>query len=102
MRIDGNNPVFGTQQTDAPDSPASTPKSRRATQTALGSDTATLSSTGAKVASLQAELQNTPEVRHDRVEALQKAVQDGSYQPTDQQIASAILADPLGPSSSTR
>ncbi len=102
MRIDATNTLPGSQQPDRPGSSTSTSKPGQASQTVLGSDTASLSSAGEKVASLKAELQNTPEVRRDRVQALQKAVQQGSYQVTDQQIARAILSDPLGPSPSTR
>jgi len=102
MRIDTDNTLPGSQQPDGPGSSISTSKPGQAGQTVLGSDTASLSSAGEKVASLKAEIQNTPEVRRDRVQALQKAVQEGSYQPTDQQIANAILSDALGPSPSTR
>jgi len=102
MRIDAANPLPGSQEPDRPGSSALTSKSGQAGQTVQGSDTASLSSAGERVASLKAELQNTPEVRRDRVQALQKAVQQGSYQVTDQQIANAILSDPLGPLPSTR
>jgi negative regulator of flagellin synthesis FlgM len=100
MRIDAANTLPGSQE---PDRPGSTfvSKPREAGQTVLGSDTASLSSAGQRVESLKAELQNTPEVRRDRVQALQKAVQQGSYQVTNQQIANAILSDPLGLSPST-
>jgi len=102
MRIDATNTLPGSQQPDGPGSSTSRTKSAQAGQTVLGSDTASLSSAGERIASLKAQLQNTPEVRRDRVQALQKAVQEGSYQPTDQQIASAILSDPLGLSPSTK
>lgn len=102
MRIDATNTLPGSQPTDGPGSSATSSKARSTIQALLGLDTASLSSAGEKVASLSAELQNTPEVRHERVQALQKAVRDGSYQPTDQQIANAILSDPLGPSTPTK
>lgn len=102
MRIDATNPLPGSQEPDRPGSSTSTSKAGQASQTVLGSDTASFSSAGERIASLKAELQNTPEVRHDRVQALQKAVQQGSYQPTDRQIASAMLTDLLGPSPGTQ
>ena len=101
MRIDANNTLPGSQGPERLGSSTSTSKPGPVGQ-ALGSDTTSFSSAGERVASLKAELQNTPEVRRDRVQALQKAVRQGSYQVTDQQIASAILSDPLGPSPSTR
>ena len=102
MRIDATNPLPGSQEPDLPGSSSLTSKPGKAGETVLGSDTASLSSAGDKVASLKAELQHTPEVRRDRVQALQKAVQQGSYQVTDQQIANAILSDPLGLSPATK
>jgi flagellar biosynthesis anti-sigma factor FlgM len=102
MRIDATNTLTGSQEPERPGSSTSTSKPGQTGQAALGSDTASLSSAGERVASLKAELQNTPEVRRDRVLALQKAVRQGSYHVTDQQIASAILSDPLGPSPSAR
>ena len=102
MRIDATNTLPGSQQPDGPGASTATSKPRQLSEVVLGSDTASLSTAGEKVASLQAELQNVPEVRHDRVQALQKAIREGSYQPTDEQIANAILSDPLGPTTSTK
>jgi anti-sigma28 factor (negative regulator of flagellin synthesis) len=34
-----------------------------------------------------------PEVREDKIRQLQRAIANGEYEPTDRQIANAILAD---------
>ena len=60
------------------------------------SDEAQLSAGRSRVEDLKAGLADLPAVRQDRVEALQKAVQDGSFQVTNQQLADAILGDFFG------
>lgn len=58
-----------------------------------------LSQTG--VQALKAQLANVPDIRQERVQALQKAVENGSYNPSNQEIASAIHADLFGAPSNT-
>jgi len=67
-----------------------------------GQDTSTLSSTAQKVNGLKAELLAAPEVRHERVLELQKAVQTGSYSASDQQIAGAMFNELLAPTVGSR
>jgi flagellar biosynthesis anti-sigma factor FlgM len=59
-------------------------------------DTFSLSSTHDVVQSLTASLASVPEVRTDRVAALQQRVSSGSYQPASQNVADAIIADQAG------
>lgn len=56
-----------------------------------------LSETG--VETLKAQLANLPDVRQERVQALQQAVNNGTYQVSNKQIANAIHADLFGASS---
>ncbi len=58
-----------------------------------GEDTLKLSSTHGEVQILAASLNNVPEVRTDRVQALQQRVQSGQYNPASQQVADAIIKD---------
>jgi flagellar biosynthesis anti-sigma factor FlgM len=58
-----------------------------------------LSSTG--VQALRAQLTTVPSVRQERVQALQNAVGNGTYNPSSQQIADAIHADLFGGSSNS-
>jgi negative regulator of flagellin synthesis FlgM len=60
---------------------------------AAGEDTVSISSTHGELQSLTASLANVPEVRTDRVNALQQQVNSGQYQPDSQKIADAILVD---------
>lgn len=54
-------------------------------------DKATLSSEALDISSLKAQVHATPEVRHDKVEALRQQVQNGQYKVDADQIAKAIL-----------
>jgi flagellar biosynthesis anti-sigma factor FlgM len=55
-----------------------------------------LSVDGDKVQQLKADLAAVPDVRQDRVAALQKAVTSGSFNVSGQQIAQAMSSDLLG------
>lgn len=46
-----------------------------------------------QVQRLKAQLAQTPEVRSDRVAALSQKIQQGSYKPTNQQIADAMVSE---------
>lgn len=59
-------------------------------------DQAQLSVDQGKVNQLQAELARLPDVRRDRVEALQWAVRDGSFQVSNEQIADKLFSELLG------
>jgi flagellar biosynthesis anti-sigma factor FlgM len=63
---------------------------------ASGEDTVSISSTHGELQSLTASLANVPEVRTDRVNALQQRVNSGQYQPESQKIADAIIVDQAG------
>ncbi len=102
MKIDPNLQVPGDNQL-APikGSRSSGTKSAGSTSTsgagsASGEDTVSISSTHGELQSLTSSLANVPEVRTDRVSALQPQVNSGQYQPDSQKIADAILADQAG------
>jgi len=54
-------------------------------------DKTSLSSDALSTSSLEAQVMATPEVRHDKVEALRQQVQSGQYKVDADQIAKAIL-----------
>jgi flagellar biosynthesis anti-sigma factor FlgM len=58
-----------------------------------GEDTVKLSSTHAEVHALAAQLANVPEVRTQRVTALQQRVRSGHFKPDSQKVADAVVAD---------
>ncbi len=60
-------------------------------------DTVQLSGTLSEVQQLKAQLAQTPEARAGRVAALQQQLQQGTYRPSNEAIANAMVADLLGP-----
>jgi len=84
--------------TNAPAKSTQAPRSGSASgsSSADGEDTFSLSSTHDVVQSLTASLVNVPEVRSQRVSALQQLVTSGSYQPDSQKVADALIADQAG------
>jgi negative regulator of flagellin synthesis FlgM len=63
------------------------------TGSAAGEDTVSISSTHGDLQTLKASLSNVPEIRIDRVNALQQKVSTGQYAPSSEKIADAIIAD---------
>ena len=60
-------------------------------------DTVQLSAAVSQVQQLTAQLAQTPDVRAARVAALQQQVQQGTYQPGNEQIAAAMMSELFGP-----
>jgi|SRR5208282_3448416 len=56
-------------------------------------DTFQLSGTLGQVQQLKAQLAQTPDVRSERVAALRQQVQQGTYKPTNEQIANAMVSE---------
>ena len=61
-----------------------------------GGDTFSLSSAHGDVQTLTANLASVPEVRSQRVAALQQRVKSGNYKPDAAKVADAIIADQTG------
>ena len=95
MRIDGALPVPENQQTQkVTNSGASAPQGQSA-PTPTGQDQAQLSVDSGTVQQLKAKLSQLPEVRQERVNALRQAVNGGTYQVSNQQLADAIGSELL-------
>jgi negative regulator of flagellin synthesis FlgM len=62
----------------------------------LSQDEVQFSVDGEKVQQLKADLSGVPDLRQDRVEALKQAIEEGSYDVSDQQIAQAMSSELLG------
>jgi negative regulator of flagellin synthesis FlgM len=91
MKIDLNVPAVPLTSVTRPvSSPAANGDS--AVQGA-SEDRVTLGSSTASVQSLTAKAMSTPAIRQDKVEALQSAIQSGSYKVDPEEIASAMAAD---------
>jgi len=102
MRIDpsfqysGNVPTDGVGNTQGqskiPSSQVAggnTPES----QLSDSGDTVQFSGNLAEIQQLKVQLAQTPDVRASRVAALQQQVQQGTYNPTNESIANAMIAD---------
>lgn len=76
---------------------ATTPSKAGATNPGVssptGEDTVSLSTTHGEIQTLSAQLQQVPEVRTAKVDALQQQVRSGQYQPDSGKIADALIAD---------
>ncbi|HUL15549.1 MAG TPA: flagellar biosynthesis anti-sigma factor FlgM [Terriglobales bacterium] len=62
-------------------------------QPASEEDTVSLSSTHGDVQQLTTALQSVPEVRTDKVNALQQQIQSGQYNPDNGKLADALLSE---------
>ncbi|HVO57223.1 MAG TPA: flagellar biosynthesis anti-sigma factor FlgM [Dongiaceae bacterium] len=58
-----------------------------------GEDTVSLSAVHSEAQHLAAAIQQVPEVRSSRVDALQQRVRTGQYTPDHQQVADALIAE---------
>jgi len=99
MKIDGTSPSPEPQVATFKRQVASDGAESREVE-ASDSDDARLS-TAIAVSALAEKLRQLPDVRQERVAALRQAVQNGQYQPSDQQIADALHAQLFGKRSST-
>jgi len=98
MRIDSNaNLRAATEQagaTSARPAPANTSGGEL-----LAPDRAELSPDQARVQSLSAQVNALPEIRRDKVAALQVAVKQGNYEVSAEQTAEAMMSEMLVPHS---
>ncbi|HTU40733.1 MAG TPA: flagellar biosynthesis anti-sigma factor FlgM [Candidatus Aquilonibacter sp.] len=99
MRIDANLGAQGLPETE-PSGNQSASKvggqpAGAASGGVLGEDQAELSDTYAQVQALTAQALQFPEIRQEKVNALRQVVQDGSYQPSSDQIAGAMFTNML-------
>jgi flagellar biosynthesis anti-sigma factor FlgM len=101
MRIDPSNPYLNQPVAEGPAKSAgdTTVSAQSARQAAAASgssepgDTVQLSGTLALAQQLKVQLAQVPDVRSARVAALQQQIQQGSYRPSSDQIANALLAE---------
>jgi len=61
------------------------------TSTSVGSDRVELSAGSREVMKMQEILQETPEIRKDKVDALKKEIEEGTYQVDSNQVADKMM-----------
>lgn len=109
MRIDPSNPYLSNVASDGPakasgDTSVSSPAGAKQAAAAAGTgaadsgDTLQLSGTLAQVQQLKSQLAQLPDLRAARVAALQQQIQQGSYRPSGEEIAGAMIAEFSGTS----
>jgi flagellar biosynthesis anti-sigma factor FlgM len=92
MRIDLNNAL--REANEIGNEPSNSRSANSAsTKTALGEDTAELSGDQVRVQLLTGQVNQLPEVRHEKVTALALAVRQGRYDVTPEQTAEAMLGE---------
>jgi flagellar biosynthesis anti-sigma factor FlgM len=97
MKIDGSNPFPETQSSTF--RRANTSQGTESNEVSGNADVDGASlSTGSSVSALAAQVQQMPDVRQNRVDALKQAVESGQYQVSDEQIADALQAQVFGSS----
>jgi len=97
MKIDSNIQFPGDPQPDrvkdARSGAAKGPSGAPGVSAPSGEDTVSLSGKHGEVQTLAGQLANVPEVRTERVNALQQRVHTGSYRPDSEKVADAIIAE---------
>jgi len=101
MRIDPNIPSGDSSAANSvndtrPGAPNAAQVSSAGTSTGAPSDTVEISSGQATVRTLLTQLNQVPDVRQQAVSSLQQQIQSGRYQPTNEQVAGAIVDDLFG------
>ena len=96
IQLPGDAPPQRVKSTDKGATQPQSVANASGVSSAAGEDTVNLSSTHGEVQTLAASLNNVPEVRTNRVQALQQRVQSGQYHPESQQVADAIIKDHSG------
>lgn len=92
MRIDANAGAGAAADLSESAKPGSRASARTPSSEALASDQAELSAGQARVQVLAAQVDNFPEIRQEKVAALEDAIQKGTYQVTPEKTAEAILS----------
>lgn len=90
MRIDLYNSA-ASQMSNDPESNQVKVQDLAATDTTESGDRTTLTSGSVSVSSLVSQAMNTPDVRQDKVQSLQQAVQSGNYKLEPEHIAGAMI-----------
>jgi flagellar biosynthesis anti-sigma factor FlgM len=92
MKIDGLEPLGGMDRSDGKSELELRETHRKTTEEPLQGDTVQVGSEG-EAARLRAEIEKIPEIRFERVEALQNAVTKGTYHIPAEDIAAAIIEE---------
>jgi negative regulator of flagellin synthesis FlgM len=93
MRVDGPIPLPENVQPQKVERARAGSNQNSTAAVPSSQDQAQLSVSSEKIGQLKATLASVPEIRQERVAPLRQAINDGSYQVSDQQLADAIHSD---------
>lgn len=93
MRINGPLSPSENLQSEKVGSTGSSHPQGPAASTQTTQDETQFSADSSRIDQLKAGLSSLPEVRQERVSALRQAIAQGTYQVTDQQLASAMYSE---------
>jgi flagellar biosynthesis anti-sigma factor FlgM len=93
MRIDPKTQASEALQPDAVQDPKVSSQKAQEDPTATGGVQVQLSTSSGQVAALAQQAAAAPSVRTDRVDALRKAIRDGNYNVSNEQVAAAMYSD---------
>ena len=91
MRIDLNPKTPELPESKAAGRPSSSSRAS-VSETESSNDQATLAG-HARIRDLQAQIEQLPEDRQAKVEALARAIREGQYQPSAEQIAQSLFSE---------
>jgi flagellar biosynthesis anti-sigma factor FlgM len=93
MRVDGNQTAQLLSESEQTGNPSLAGGALRASaSSAPGEDQAKFSGIHLQVRALAEQVLQFPEIRQEKVNALQQVVLGGNYQPNSKQVADAVLA----------
>lgn len=95
MRIDLQTKAADFSQTSRVREGENASRSRSARQVDRDNDEAKLSLAAGRIQAMAESVIALPEVRSDKIEALRRALREGSYHPQPQQVASSMFAELL-------
>jgi flagellar biosynthesis anti-sigma factor FlgM len=96
MKIDAFLPLPENVGPQRVGTPGSSPSQNQAEAVGLTPDEAQFSVDGDKVQQLKMGLASVPDIRQDRVAALNRAIEQGSYNVSDEEIAQAMSSELSG------
>jgi flagellar biosynthesis anti-sigma factor FlgM len=96
MKIDASLPLPENAGPQRVGTTGSSPSQNQAEAVGLTPDEAQFSVDGEKVQKLTMDVASVPDIRQDRVAALNRAIEQGSYNVSDQEIAEAMSSELSG------
>lgn len=100
MRIDPQVPALDTSATNLVTDARTGAAANAAAQVAgVPNDTVQLSGNQVTLSRLVAQLATLPDVRQERIDALRSAIQSGQFNPSNDEVAGAIVNELAGPTS---